>query len=79
MKTIVISAASAIFILGTASACEVNVSPIYPLHGAIVVERRVAQLNSADHSSGVPCGTRFIMTTSSDGNRITRKSVDCEE
>ena len=79
MKIMVVSAASAIFIFGTAAAREASVGPIYPLHGAIIVERRVAQLNSADHSSGVLCGTKYIMTTSSDGNRTTRKSVDCEE
>ena len=90
MKTMLISATSAIFLFGTAFAREVVISRVVTPafarevvisrvvtpHGASIVERHTAQLDSA---SGVLCGTRFIMTTSSDGNRITRKSVDCEE
>jgi hypothetical protein len=79
MKTMLISAASALFIFGTASAHEVVVGPVVALHGAIIVERRVAQLTSPAHASGVLCGTKYVTTTSSDGNRTTRKSVDCEE
>jgi hypothetical protein len=79
MKTMLISAVSAILFFGTALAHEVVVGPVVPLHGAIIVERRLAQLNSPAHASGVLCGTKYITTTSSDGNRTTRKSVDCEE
>ena len=79
MKTMLISAVSAMFIFGTAFAREVVVSPVVTLHGVIIVERRVAQLNSAGHASGVRCETKYITTTSSAGNRATRKSVDCEE
>jgi hypothetical protein len=78
MKAILIYATSAILIFGTASAREVNMSPIVTLYRAIV-ERRVAQLNSADRESGVLCRTRYITMTSGDGNRNTRESVDCEE
>jgi hypothetical protein len=78
MKAILIYATSAILIFGTASAREVNMSPIVTLYRAIV-ERRVAQLNSADRESGVLCRTRYITMTSGYGNRNTRKSVDCEE
>ena len=79
MKTILISAASALFIFGTAFAHEVVVGPHVPLHGAIIVERRVGQLSSPSHASGVLCGTKYVTTTSSDGHSTTRKSVDCEE
>jgi hypothetical protein len=78
MKTIIISATLAIFIFGTAFAREVIVSPVYTIHGTIV-ERRTAQLSTADREISVLCRTRYITTTSGDGNRTTRKSVDCEE
>jgi hypothetical protein len=74
MKTIIISAISAILIFGTAFAREVVVSPVGTIHG-IIVERRVTQLSSA----GILCRTRYITTASGDGHRTTRKSVDCEE
>ena len=76
MKTMLISATSAIFLFGTAFAREVVISRVDTPHGASIVERRTAQLNSA---SGVLCGTKYITTTSNDGKRTTRKSVDCEE
>ena len=76
MKTMLISATSAIFLFGTAFAREVVINRVVTPHGASIVERHTAQLNSA---SGVLCGTKYITTTSSDGNRTTRKSVDCEE
>ena len=90
MKTLLISATSAVFLLGTAFAREVVISRVVTPafarevfisrvvtpHGASIVERHTAQLNSA---SGVLCGTKYITTTSSDGKRTTRKSVDCEE
>ena len=90
MKTMLICATSAIFLFGTAFAREVVISRVVTPafarevvisrvdtpHGASIVERRTAQLNSA---SGVLCGTRYITTTSNDGKKTTRKSVDCEE
>jgi hypothetical protein len=79
MKTMLISATSASFLFGTAFAREVVVSPVVAPHGASIVERHTAQLNSAARASGVLCGTKYITTTSSDGKRTTRKSVDCEE
>ena len=79
MKTTLISATAALFICRTAFAHEVVAGPVVPLHGAIIVERRVAQLSSSARASGVLCGTKYVTTTTSDGNRTTRKSVDCEE
>ena len=90
MKTMLISATSAVFLFGTAFAREVVISRVVTPalarevvisrvvtpQGANIVERHTAQLNSA---SGVLCGTKYITTTSSDGKRTTRKSVDCEE
>ena len=76
MKTMLISTTSAVFLFGTAFAREVVISRVATPHGASIVERHTAQLNSA---SGVLCGTQYITTTSSDGKRTTRKSVDCEE
>ena len=93
MKTMLISATSAVFLFGTAFAREVVISRVVTPafarevvisrvvtpHGASIVERHTAQLNSADRAGGVLCGTKYITTTSSDGKRTTRKSVDCEE
>ena len=79
MKTILISATAALFICGTAFAHEVVAGPIVTLRGAFIVERRVAQLSSPAHASGVLCGTKYVTTISRDGTRTTRKSVDCEE
>ena len=89
MKTMLIVATSAVFLFGTAFAREVIsrvvtpafarevvISRVVAPDGASIVERHTAQLNSA---SGVLCGTKYITTTSSDGKRTTRKSVDCEE
>ncbi len=76
MKTMLISATSAVFLFGTGFTSEVVISRVVTPHGASIVERHTAQLNSA---SGVLCGTKYITTTSSDGKRTTRKSVDCEE
>ena len=76
MKTMLISATSAVFLLGTAFAREVVITRVVTPHGESIVERYTVQLNSA---SGVLCGTKYITTTSSDGKRTTRKSVDCEE
>ena len=88
MKTMLIFATSAVFLFGTAFAREVIISRVVTPafarvmsrvvapDGASIVERHTAQLNSA---SGVLCGTKYITTTSRDGKRTTRKSVDCEE
>jgi hypothetical protein len=56
MKTMLISATSASFLFGTAFAREVVVSPVVAPHGASIVERHTAQLNSAARASGVLCG-----------------------
>ena len=54
MKKLLISAACAIFIFGTACAREVTKSPTFILHGATIIPaRRVAQLNSAVGEGGV--------------------------
>jgi hypothetical protein len=80
MKTIIIAATSVIFIFGIAFAREVISSPIAPLHGAsIIVESRVALLNSADRENSAPCRAHYFTTTKGDGIRTTRKSVDCDE
>ena len=90
MKTMLIFATSAVFffserlspasvisrVVTPAFAREVVISRVVTPDGASIVERHTAQLNSA---SGVLCGTKYITTTSSDGKRTTRKSVDCEE
>jgi hypothetical protein len=80
MKTMLISAASTIFIFGTAFARDIYVSPgVVPHSANIVVGRRVALSFGVDHAIGVPCTTKYIMTITGDGSRSTRKSVDCEE
>ena len=76
MKTTLISAASALLMLGTAFAREATVGQIVPRHGeSTVVESLVVRLNS----DGVRCAHRNITTTTAEGDRNTRKSVDCEE
>ena len=80
MKIILISAAAAIFISGTALAREVIVSPIASFHGAsTIAKHRAAQLESAAREGVVPCTTRYITMTRGDGSSTTRKSVNCEE
>ena len=80
MKITLISAASAIFICGTALASEVIVSPIATFHAASsVTEHRAAQLKGVADEGVVLCTTRYITTTRSDGSSSTRKSVNCEE
>jgi hypothetical protein len=77
MKTLLISAASLIFISGTALAREVITSPTATSHaGSIHTERRAAKLES---SEGVLCATKYITITRADGSSATRKSVNCEE
>ena len=78
MKTMLISAASAIFMFGTAFAREAVVSPIVPSHGArIAAEHRVAQFNSTGEG-GIPCTTEYIPTRDDRGWYL-RKAVDCAE
>jgi hypothetical protein len=80
MKIILIPAASAILISGTALASEVIVSPIVTFHRAsTIAEPRAAQLERAARDGVVLCTTRYVTTTRSDGSSSTRKSVDCEE
>ena len=80
MKRMLIYAACASFIFGTALARGVTVSPTFILHGArIVAERREAQLNTAAQEGVAVCTTRYVTTTSGAGSGTTRKSVDCQE
>jgi hypothetical protein len=79
MKTALISAASLIFISGTALAREVVLSPLAPHGASAVAEHRTVQLEGATHLGGVPCTTKFITITRSGGSSETRKSVNCEE
>jgi hypothetical protein len=79
MKRILISAACAIFIFGTACAREVTAGPTFILHGASVVARRVAQLNCTARERLTPCTTMYVSTTRVNGSGATRQSVDCEE
>ena len=59
MKTMLISAASLIFISGTALAREVIMSPTVAAHAASApVEHRAVQLESRD--GGVSCTTKYI-------------------
>jgi len=61
---------------GTAFAREAAVSATIPLHGkSTVVESLVVRLSR----DGVRCARRNITTTTAEGDRTTRKSVDCEE
>ena len=79
MERMLISAACAIFIFGTACAREVTKSPTFILHGSTIIPaRRVAQLNGAVGEGGAPCTTEYIPTRDDRGWYV-RKSVDCEE
>jgi hypothetical protein len=78
MKTMLIAAASAISMLGSALAREAAVSPILSPHEAsIAAERRVAQFASTGEG-GIPCTTEYILTHDDRGWYL-RKEVDCEE
>lgn len=72
MKAMLISAGSAIIMLGIAYAREV-VSPVVPRH-----EASIAQLSLA-REGDVLCTTRYITKTGGDGSRTAHKSVDCDE
>jgi hypothetical protein len=78
MKTMLVSAASLIFISGTALAREVIASPTVASHAASA-ERRAAQLESGAREGGVLCTTKYITIARDDGSSATRKSVNCEE
>jgi hypothetical protein len=79
MKTMLISAASLIFISGTALAREFVVSPAVTSHGAgALAEHRAAQLEGSSEG-GIPCTTKYITIIRGDGSSTTRKSVNCEE
>jgi hypothetical protein len=80
MKTILIFAASTIFVLGAASARETNSGAALAKHEASAAYRRyTAQSTSADPHSGASCATRVFVRADEDGKRTVRKSVDCEE
>ena len=72
--------ACAIFVLGTACAREVTVSPTFLLPWATVIAApRAAQLNSiVSVVDGVFCVTQFIPTRDDRGWYV-REAVDCEE
>jgi hypothetical protein len=79
MKTILISAAFAVFISGTAFGRVVIMSPTGQLHAAMIpADHRAAQLGSLV-PGGASCSTKFVTTTRVDGSSATRKSVNCEE
>ena len=61
MKRMLISAACAIFIFGTACAREVTKSPTFILHGPTIVSaRRAGQLNGAVGEGGIRCTAEYI-------------------
>jgi hypothetical protein len=79
LKRMLIAAACAIFIFGTACAREVTQSPTFILYGStIIAARHVAQSNSAVGATGELCTTEYIPTRDDRGWYI-RRSVDCEE
>ena len=79
MKRLLISAACALFICGTACAHEVTMSPTFILHGStILAARRVAQSNIAVGATGELCTTESIPTCDDKGWYV-RRSVDCED
>ena len=78
MKTVLISAASATFMFGTAFALEAAVDTIGPSHVArITAEHRIAQFNSTGEG-GILCTTEYVPTRDDRGWYL-RKAVDCEE
>ena len=78
MKTMLVSAASAIFMFGTAFAREAAVDTIGPSHVArITAEHRIAQFNSTGEG-GILCTTEYVPTRDDRGWYL-RKAVDCEE
>jgi hypothetical protein len=80
MKTILISAALAVFISEPAFSRVVMLSPTVQLHGAkAFAEDRAAQLDSRAPGGVASCSTKYVTTTRGDGSSTTRQSVNCEE
>jgi hypothetical protein len=77
MKTMLISAAAALFMFGTAFAREAAVSPVAPSHGPGIAKQRVAQFTTLGEG-GILCTTESIPTRDDRGWYL-RKAVDCEE
>lgn len=73
MKTMLISAASAIVMFGIASARDVIVSPIVSHH-----EIGIAQL-SVSREGDTMCTTRYIANTKGNGSKTIHRSEDCDE
>ena len=79
MKRLLISAACAIFICGTACAREVTLSPTATLHGSTIsATRHVAQSTSVVGATGELCTAEYI-STRDDRGWYVRRSVDCED
>ena len=72
MKTMLISAASAIVMFGIASAGDVIVSPVS--HHEIGIAQ-----SSVDREGDVLCTTRELVITKGDGSKTIRRSEDCDE
>ena len=80
MKTLLIFAASLIFISGTAFAREVILTPSVTFHRASApAEHRAARLESPAREGAVLCSTTYVTATRADGSSVTRKSVNCDE
>jgi hypothetical protein len=80
MKTLLIFAASLIFISGMALAREVILTPDVPFHAASApAEHRTARLEPSAREGAVLCSTMYVTTTRGDGSSATRKSVNCDE
>jgi hypothetical protein len=78
MKTMLIFAASATFMFGTAFAREAAVDTIVRSHGTrTTAEHRIAQFNSTGEG-GILCTTEYVPTRDGKGWYL-RKAVDCEE
>ncbi len=80
MKTLLISAASLIFISGTALTREVVLAPAVTLHAVSApAEHRTARLESPVREGEISCSTMDVTTRRPDGSDATRKSVNCDE
>jgi hypothetical protein len=74
MKTLLIYAASLIFISGTALAREVILTPSVPFHGASApAEHRDARLESPVREGAVFCSAMYVTTIRGDGSSATRQ------
>jgi hypothetical protein len=76
MKRLLISAACAIFICGTACAREVTLSPTPTLHGSTISARHVAQSTSVVGATGESSTAEYVSTRDDKGWYV-RRSVDC--